>query len=94
MEWKSPMATKYGVTSLPRAILVDKEGKVVATVARGERLFQHLRELLGPPSNGLGGIGELNGAPSGDQSDGESGVVPAAFEDSAVETPSPTVPEN
>jgi thiol-disulfide isomerase/thioredoxin len=100
MEWKSPMATKYGVTSLPRAILVDQKGNVVATVARGERLFQHLRELLGPPSNGLGGIGELNGAPSGGDLDGESGVVPASFDEpvesqsGSDEAAAPAVPEN
>jgi len=98
MEWKSPMATKYGVTSLPRAILVDQEGKVVATVARGERLFQHLRELLGPPANGLGGLGEVNGAPGG-ESEGDSDVVPAGFEESAEsqaedEAAAPAVPEN
>ncbi len=79
MEWKHPMATKYGVTSLPRAILVDQLGNVVDTIARGPRLIQHLRELLGPPSTGLGGLGDLNAEPPG-ESDDRSAVAPAAFE--------------
>jgi thiol-disulfide isomerase/thioredoxin len=46
--WDLPLARKYGVTRIPRAILVDKEGKVVSTMARGERLSELLGQLLGP----------------------------------------------
>jgi thiol-disulfide isomerase/thioredoxin len=87
MEWNSPLATKYGVTSLPRAILVDQQGNVVDTVARGERLLQNLQKLLGAPAGGLGEASE------------DSGVVPASFEESAPDTESaedsaaPAVPE-
>jgi thiol-disulfide isomerase/thioredoxin len=96
MEWKSPMATKYGVTSLPRAILVDQEGKVVATVARGERLIQHLHELLGPPGGSFGGVGQ---SPVSDDAGDQSAVAPASFDEPIQlgkgegETATATVPE-
>ena len=50
--WNSPMATKYGVTAIPRVILVDKDGTVVSTSARGPKLAQLLEQLLGPPPEG------------------------------------------
>lgn len=34
---------------IPTVILVDKEGKVVSTRARGEELVRLLAEQLGPP---------------------------------------------
>jgi thiol-disulfide isomerase/thioredoxin len=46
--WDHPLAKRYGITAIPRAILVDKEGKVVSTSARGDRLRELLGELLGP----------------------------------------------
>jgi thiol-disulfide isomerase/thioredoxin len=101
MEWKSPMAVKYGVTSLPRAILVDQQGNVVTTVARGERLIQHLHELLGPPGRGFGGgVGQLDGQPTDDGTAGQSEVVPTSFDDSVQfgseggEAAVPSVPED
>jgi thiol-disulfide isomerase/thioredoxin len=42
-------ATYYGVMGIPTVILVDKEGKVVSTNARGPELGKHLEKLLGPP---------------------------------------------
>jgi thiol-disulfide isomerase/thioredoxin len=45
--WNHPMSRKYGVTAIPQVILVDKEGKVVSTNARGEALGKMLDELLG-----------------------------------------------
>jgi hypothetical protein len=42
------MAVYYGINSIPRAILVDKEGKVVSMAARGPELGKQLAELLGP----------------------------------------------
>jgi thiol-disulfide isomerase/thioredoxin len=47
--WETPMAVYYGINSIPRAILVDKEGKVVSMNARGGELDKLLAELLGPP---------------------------------------------
>ncbi|MEK6236516.1 MAG: TlpA family protein disulfide reductase [Planctomycetales bacterium] len=45
--WRHPMASAYGISGIPRAILVDKKGKVVTTNARGPALGEHLKELLG-----------------------------------------------
>jgi len=47
--WKNPMAVRYGITGIPRAILVDREGKVVHMTARGVNLGRELRRLLGEP---------------------------------------------
>jgi thiol-disulfide isomerase/thioredoxin len=46
--WDTPMAVYYGINSIPRPILVDKEGKVVSMAARGPVLGKMLGELLGP----------------------------------------------
>ena len=46
--WNNPLATYYGVSGIPTAILVDKEGKVVSMSARGTRLNQLLENQLGP----------------------------------------------
>ncbi len=45
--WDHPMATHYGVTSIPSAILVDQKGKVVSMRARGRELQKLLAKLLG-----------------------------------------------
>jgi thiol-disulfide isomerase/thioredoxin len=47
--WKAPMATHYGITGIPTAILVDGAGKVVSLRARGVELDRLLEGLLGPP---------------------------------------------
>lgn len=47
--WKAPMATHYGITGIPTAILVDQKGKVVSLRARGKELDKQLAELIGPP---------------------------------------------
>jgi len=44
--WKSAGAATYGVTSIPAAFLIDKEGKIVAKKLRGDALEQKLEELL------------------------------------------------
>lgn len=46
--WDHPAATYYGITAIPQAILVDKQGKVVKLEVRGEVLGEELRQLLGP----------------------------------------------
>jgi thiol-disulfide isomerase/thioredoxin len=46
--WDHPMGRKYGITALPRAILVDKNGVIVSAEARGPKLGEQLRRLLGP----------------------------------------------
>ncbi|MEI8380116.1 MAG: TlpA disulfide reductase family protein [Planctomycetota bacterium] len=45
--WNHPMAQFYGINSIPAAILVDKEGKVITLQARGEELTKQLEKLLG-----------------------------------------------
>jgi thiol-disulfide isomerase/thioredoxin len=48
--WAHPMAEKYGISGIPTAILVDQQGNVVNMQARGPRLGEELRRLLGPPA--------------------------------------------
>ena len=48
--WDHPMATHYGIMSIPRAILVDKDGNVVSMNARGDALSRELEKLLGDSS--------------------------------------------
>ncbi len=43
------MAVYYGVTGIPLAVLIDREGKVVSLMARDENLARELRRLLGEP---------------------------------------------
>ena len=45
--WSNPMATHYGITGIPTAILVDQEGKAVSLRARGKELDRLLDEMLG-----------------------------------------------
>ena len=46
--WNNPLANYYGVSGIPTAILVDKEGKVISMSARGTQLNKLLEEQLGP----------------------------------------------
>jgi thiol-disulfide isomerase/thioredoxin len=48
--WDNPLATYYGISAIPTAILVDQEGKVVSLKARGSELDRLLAEILGPPA--------------------------------------------
>lgn len=50
--WNHPMVGKYGIFDLPRAILVDRQGRVVHTNARGEKLEVALRQLFDGNANG------------------------------------------
>ena len=45
--WRHPMAVRYDVSTIPAAFLVDRDGKVISTNARGEELGRLLTELLG-----------------------------------------------
>ena len=44
--WNNPLARRYGISGIPSAILVDKEGKVITLNARGKALAEHLEKLL------------------------------------------------
>lgn len=48
--WNQPMAKFYGISGIPTAILVDKDGKVVHMNARGKILPEELKKLLGEPA--------------------------------------------
>jgi peroxiredoxin len=45
--WNHPVAQFYGISAIPAAILVDKDGKVVSMNARGPELSKQLEKLLG-----------------------------------------------
>lgn len=47
LHWNSPMPSLYGFQGIPYTVLVDKEGKIIATGLRGPSLEQKLVELLG-----------------------------------------------
>jgi thiol-disulfide isomerase/thioredoxin len=47
--WDHPLARYYGIAAIPRAILVDREGKVVSIAAHGEALWALLAKQIGPP---------------------------------------------
>lgn len=46
-KWSSQAANDYGVRSIPFTVLVDPEGKIVATKLRGQALQQKLAEIFG-----------------------------------------------
>ncbi len=45
--WQSEPAALYGVKSIPSTVLLDKEGKVIATKLRGQQLEMKLIEIFG-----------------------------------------------
>lgn len=45
--WQSEAAQLYNVTSIPFALLLDKEGKIIAKNLRGQALDNKLAELMG-----------------------------------------------
>jgi thiol-disulfide isomerase/thioredoxin len=47
--WNHPMARYYGISGIPTAILVDRDGRVVHMNARGDELQEQLQKLLGDP---------------------------------------------
>ena len=44
--WRSTPATKYGVSSIPKTFLIDKNGIIIGYDLRGEALENKLSELL------------------------------------------------
>jgi thiol-disulfide isomerase/thioredoxin len=44
--WKNEFAVKFGIQSIPAMFLLDQEGRIASTVARGEALDREVRRLL------------------------------------------------
>jgi len=44
--WKNEISTRYGIASIPAMFLLDQEGKVVSTNARGAALETEVKRLL------------------------------------------------
>ncbi|MDR0544350.1 MAG: AhpC/TSA family protein [Odoribacteraceae bacterium] len=44
--WKCPVAARYNVTGIPRTLLLDKEGRVIAIDLRGEELGKRVAALF------------------------------------------------
>ena len=66
MGWDNPLATEYGIMSIPTAILVDREGKVISMNARGEELNRLLEEHLGAAAGGDDGDSDDAASESGE----------------------------
>ncbi|QDT56490.1 Thiol-disulfide oxidoreductase ResA [Caulifigura coniformis] len=47
--WSNPIARYYGISAIPTAILIGKDGNVVSLNATGRELTALLEKLLGPP---------------------------------------------
>lgn len=45
--WKNDYAEKFGIRAIPAMFLLDKDGKIAATDARGEKLEAAVKRLLG-----------------------------------------------
>lgn len=45
--WKCAAAPLYGINAIPANVLLDGEGKIVATDLRGEDLGEKLKEIYG-----------------------------------------------
>jgi thiol-disulfide isomerase/thioredoxin len=44
--WKNDLAVRYGIQAVPAMFLVDQQGKIVSTDARGEKLEAEVKRLL------------------------------------------------
>ncbi|MEZ4928529.1 MAG: hypothetical protein R2777_00750 [Chitinophagales bacterium] len=44
--WNNAVAKEYGITGIPAAFLVDKNGIIVAKDLRGDELVKKLEEVL------------------------------------------------
>ena len=44
--WNSSAGNKYGVTSIPKTFLINKQGEIVGFNLRGESLEKKINELL------------------------------------------------
>jgi thiol-disulfide isomerase/thioredoxin len=44
--WKNEISTRYGISSIPAMFLLDQEGRIVSTNARGGDLEREVKRLL------------------------------------------------
>lgn len=44
--WKNDISTRFGIASIPAMFLIDQQGKLVTTEARGEKLEAEVKRLL------------------------------------------------
>jgi hypothetical protein len=44
--WANAAAKQYGVMSIPANFLLDKEGKIIGSDLRGEKLMEKLEETM------------------------------------------------
>jgi len=44
--WKNDISTRFGITSIPAMFLIDQDGKIVTTEARGPKLEAEVKRLL------------------------------------------------
>ena len=44
--WKNEISTRFGIASIPAMFLLDQQGKLVTTEARGEKLEAEVKRLL------------------------------------------------
>jgi len=56
MYWENEYGTKYNIRGIPAMFLLDREGKLVDTNARGEKLEPMVRKLLGISAPGSGRV--------------------------------------
>lgn len=45
--WKNPIMRRFSITAIPEMFLIDQQGKIASTAARGEKLEAEVKRLLG-----------------------------------------------
>ena len=45
--WKCAASEAYGISSIPASVLLDPQGKIIATNLRGKALGEKLKEIYG-----------------------------------------------
>lgn len=45
--WENEISTRYAISAIPAMFLLDKTGVVISTNARGQKLEDELKRLLG-----------------------------------------------
>jgi thiol-disulfide isomerase/thioredoxin len=47
LQWNTPLLKIYNFESIPHTVLIDKEGKIIATKLRGDALDAKMKEIFG-----------------------------------------------